>query len=470
MADLTSTICGIESPNPFWIASAPPANSLRQVANAFDIGWGGVVWKTIGPPVMDTCNRYGGFDYNGEKLVGLNNIELISDRPFDVNLEEIAWIKKNYPKHAVIVSLMVESEREAWHEAVKKAEATGADGFELNFGCPHGMSERGMGSAVGQVPEYVQMITEWVKEAATIPVLVKLTPNVTNIEVTALAAKQGGADGISAINTINSIIGVDLDNWHIQPSVQGKGTHGGYAGAAVKPIALHMVSSIAHNPDVNLPISAIGGVTNWKDATEFLLLGGSNVQVCTAIMHHGFRIVEEMTSGLSNYLDSRGIASVQDIVGALVKDVSSFEHLNLNYQTHALVDESLCIGCGKCIVSCRDSEVDCISWTETGIPSAVLNGASPEKRRVAHVDETECIGCDLCSIVCPVDNCITMVEVDNGRPPVTWNQVVSTIGNPGSVSSCDVTWDNFLDGINDLNVESPAHKHSPSQVPSPSGA
>lgn len=246
MADLTSEICGIRSPNPFWIASAPPANSYRQVRSAFEQGWGGVVWKTIGPPVMDSCMRYGGWDVRGAKLVGLNNIELISDRPFDVNLEEIAAIKREFPEHAVIVSLMVESERDAWHEAVRRCEATGADGFELNFGCPHGMSERGMGSAVGQVPEYVEMITSWVKEAATIPVLVKLTPNVTNIEVTAAAAQRGGADGVSAINTINSIVGLDLETLAIRPNVDGKGTHGGYAGPAVKPIALHMVSSIAH--------------------------------------------------------------------------------------------------------------------------------------------------------------------------------------------------------------------------------
>ena len=468
MADLTSEICGITSPNPFWIASAPPANSLRQVDSAFSQGWGGVVWKTIGPPVMDTCMRYGGMDIGNTKLVGLNNIELISDRPFEVNIEEIAWIKNEWPEHAMIVSLMVESEQEAWHEAVKRCEQTGADGFELNFGCPHGMSERGMGSAVGQVPEYIEMITAWVKEVATIPVIVKLTPNVTNIEITAAAAARGGADAVSAINTINSIVGLDVDTWDIRPSVGGLGTHGGYAGPAVKPIALNMVSAIAANPEINLPISGIGGISTWRDAVEFMLLGSSTVQVCTAIMHHGFRIVEEMNAGLSNYLDGRGLESVQQLVGGAVPKVSTFNDLNLNFQVRAEVDESLCISCGKCIVSCKDSEVDCISWETTNVLAAVGDpiALAGQARRVAHVDETECIGCDLCSIVCPVDNCITMVPVDNGRPNVSWRDVTTELGVPGSImAASEVTWDNFGEGIERLNVSSPAHKHAPSQVP-----
>ena len=183
---------------------------------AFDAGWGGAVWKTIGEPITNVSSRYSSMDWAGQRMMGLNNIELISDRPIEVNLREIAEVKKRYPKHAVIASLMVESKREAWHEMVKRAEDAGADGLELNFGCPHGMSERGMGSAVGQVPEYAQMITEWVKEAARTPVLVKLTPNITDIRVVARAAKRAGADGLSAINTINSITGIDLDTFEPQ--------------------------------------------------------------------------------------------------------------------------------------------------------------------------------------------------------------------------------------------------------------
>ncbi len=188
MADLNTVFMGIRSPNPFWLASAPPTNTGEQIMRAFDAGWGGAVWKTIGEPVVNTASRYSSVDWNGQRMMGLNNIELISDRPVEDNLREIAEVKKRYPKHAVIASLMVESKREVWHDIVKRAEDAGADGLELNFGCPHGMSERGMGAAVGQVPEYSCMITEWAKEAAHTPVMVKLTPNVTDI-------RAGGARG-----------------------------------------------------------------------------------------------------------------------------------------------------------------------------------------------------------------------------------------------------------------------------------
>ena len=207
----------IDSPNPFWLASAPPTNCGEQIMRAFDAGWGGAVWKTIGEPITNVSSRYSATDWNGQRIMGFNNIELISDRPIEENLREMAEVKKRYPQHAVIASLMVASNREAWHEIVARSEGAGADGLELNFGCPHGMSERGMGSAVGQVPEYAQMITEWVKEKARTPVLVKLTPNITDIRTVARAAKRGGADGLSAINTINSITGIDLDTFTPRP-------------------------------------------------------------------------------------------------------------------------------------------------------------------------------------------------------------------------------------------------------------
>ncbi len=261
MADLRTNFAGIESPNPFWLASGPPTNTYGQVAKAFDQGWGGAVWKTIGEPIINVFSRYGSVDLGQTRMMGFNNIELISDRPIAENLKEIADVKRNYPKHAVIASLMVESKRETWHEMVKQTEDTGADGIELNFGCPHGMSERGMGSAVGQVPDYTCQIVEWVKEVATIPVIVKLTPNVTDITYIARAAVKGGADALSLINTINSIVGVDLSTFEPQPSVAGKSSHGGYCGPAVKPIALHLVSAVAADPSVKIPISGIGGIS-----------------------------------------------------------------------------------------------------------------------------------------------------------------------------------------------------------------
>src|SRR5579872_2097003 len=245
MADLTTNFAGgIKCPNPFWLASAPPTNSGEQIMRAFDAGWGGAVWKTIGEPITNVCSRYSSVDLNGTRMMGLNNIELISDRSIGENLQEMAQVKKYYPYHAIIASLMVESKREAWHEIVQRAEDAGADALELNFGCPHGMSERGMGSAVGQVPEYTEMITAWVKEKARTPVLVKLTPNISDICTIARAAKRGGADGLSAINTINSITGIDLDTFVPRPNVDGKSSHGGYCGPAVKPIALHLVQQL----------------------------------------------------------------------------------------------------------------------------------------------------------------------------------------------------------------------------------
>jgi dihydroorotate dehydrogenase subfamily 1 len=275
--NLAVNFAGIESPNPFWLASAPPTNTGEQVMRAFDAGWGGAVWKTIGEPVTNTSSRYSSIDWNGQRMMGLNNIELISDRPIEVNLREIAEVKKRYPKHAVIASLMVESKREAWHTIVQQAEDAGADGLELNFGCPHGMSERGMGSAVGQVPEYAEMITAWVKERARTPVIVKLTPNISDIRVVARAAKRGGADALSAINTINSITGVDLDTFVPRPNVGGMSSHGGYCGPAVKPIALNLVEQVMNDPESTLPMSGIGGIANWRDAAEFILLGSGTV-------------------------------------------------------------------------------------------------------------------------------------------------------------------------------------------------
>src|SRR5258708_4092788 len=237
MPDLSINFCGVRSPNPFWLASGPPTNTAYQVMRAFDAGWGGAVWKTIGEPIINTVSRYGSIDLKNERMMGLNNIELISDRPIDTNLREIAEVKKRYPKHTIIASLMVESKRETWHDIVRRTEDSGADMLELNFGCPHGMSERGMGAAVGQVPEYATIITACVKEVARTPVIVKLTPNVTDVAHMPAAANAGGADAVSLVNTFNSIVGVDLDNFSPRPAVAGRGSHGGYSGPPGQPPA-----------------------------------------------------------------------------------------------------------------------------------------------------------------------------------------------------------------------------------------
>ena len=252
---LAVDMAGIRSPNPFWLASAPPTNTGEMVARAFEAGWGGAVWKTVGDPITNVSSRLGSHSVDGRRMVGISNIELISDRPIETNLAEVREVKRRFPDRAVVVSLMVESKPEAWHDIVSRVNDTGADGIELNYGCPHGMAERGMGSAVGQVPEYIELITGWAKKASQVPVLVKLTPNITDITVAARAAQEGGADGVALINTISSLVGLDLDTWETRPSVRGRGSHGGYSGPAVKPIALNMVSAIAKDPRVRIPIS-----------------------------------------------------------------------------------------------------------------------------------------------------------------------------------------------------------------------
>ncbi|MEE8340971.1 MAG: NAD-dependent dihydropyrimidine dehydrogenase subunit PreA, partial [Candidatus Neomarinimicrobiota bacterium] len=288
MADLSVNFCGIKSPNPFWLASGPPANCGEQIMRAFDIGWGGAVWKTLGKPVVNVSSRLGAMDYSGKKIAGFNNIELITDRPLDTNFKEIYAVKKRYPNNAVIVSLMTESKKE-WKDLIQRSEEAGADGLELNFGCPHGMCERGMGSSVGQEPKVLKEITSWVKEYAKIPIIVKLTPNISNIIDPGIAAVEGGTDGLSLINTIKSIIGINLKNFAPLPSVHGESTNGGYCGPAVKPIALYMVGALAREKNITVPISGIGGISTWQDTVEFFALGATTVQVCTAVMHYGYR-------------------------------------------------------------------------------------------------------------------------------------------------------------------------------------
>jgi len=437
MADLSIDFCGVKSPNPFWLASAPPTNTGAQIKRAFDAGWGGAVWKTLGNPIINTSSRFGAVNYGSTRMMGLNNIELITDRPLEVNLREMEDVKKHYPGNVVVASLMVDT-KEEWHEIVKKVQDAGADMLELNFGCPHGMCERGMGSAVGAEPEVLKTIVGWVMEVAKVPVIIKLTPNVGDITVPALAALEAGANSVSLINTVKSIVGVDLDRMVPYPVVGNASSNGGYCGPAVKPIALHMLGQVARV--FPKPISGIGGISNWRDAAEFMVLGATSVQVCTAVMHYGYRIVEDMIEGLNDFLDDKGMASAMDLVGKAVPQYKEWGQLDMNYHVVADIDPAKCIGCQLCVVSCMDGSHQCIHIPgmdddekkrrghvafPTNVPdiAATAEGAKAGAR-VPWVHEEECVGCNLCQLVCPVEGTITMREKRKAPESISWNERV----------------------------------------------
>ena len=406
MANLATSFIGIKSPNPFWLASAPPTDKEYNVNRAFEAGWGGVVWKTVGedPHIVNVYGpRYGALLSGDRRVIGFNNIELISDRPLQTNLDEIRRVKRAWPDHAVVASIMVPCTEESWKNILVRVEDTGCVGIELNFGCPHGMSERGMGSAVGQVPEYIEMVARWCKHYTHLPVIVKLTPNITDIRQPARAAKAGGADAVSLINTINSIMGVNLDTMVMSPSVGAMGSHGGYCGPAVKPIAQNMVAEIARDAQTaGMPISGIGGINTWRDAAEYIALGCGNVQVCTAAMVYGFKIVEDMASGLSNFMDEKGYASIEQFKGKAVPTVTSWTQLNLNHVEKAVINQEACIQCGRCHVVCEDTSHQAITATKNG-------------KRWFEIKEDECVGCNLCVSICPVPECITMRVLNPGE-------------------------------------------------------
>ncbi len=421
MADLTTNFVGIKSPNPFWLASAPPTDKEYNVVRAFEAGWGGVVWKTVGedPPVVNVNGpRYSTLWSQDRRVIGFNNIELISDRPLKTNLDEMRRVKRDWPDRAVVASIMVPCTEDAWRNILPQVEDTGCDGIELNFGCPHGMSERGMGSAVGQVPEYIEMVARWCKHYSKLPIIVKLTPNITDVRYPARAAKKGGADAVSLINTINSIMGVDLDRMTMHPSTDGLGSHGGYCGYAVKPIALNMVGEIARDAETHgLPISGIGGITTWKDAAEFIALGSGTVQVCTAAMVYGFKIIKDLNDGLSNFMDEKGYKTIADFQGKAVKSVVNWQRLNLNHIEKAVINQDLCIQCGRCHVVCEDTSHQAIMSSKDG-------------KRHFEVMDDECVGCNLCVSICPVPDCITMRPLAAGETDArTGKQVTGQYAN-----------------------------------------
>src|SRR5436190_2436308 len=329
--DLSITVNGIKFPNPFLLGSGPPGTNARVIAKSYDAGWGGAVAKTVSlesSKVVNVVPRYGKLrSRNNGEVIGFENIELISDRPIEVWLEEFRQVKKEYPQHILIASIMEEYSKDRWQELTRVVQDTGVDGFELNFSCPHGMTERRMGSEMGEHPDLTEEVTAWVTEASKIPVWAKMTPNITNIKEPSLAAVRGGAVGISAINTILSVIGVDLNTLRPLPCVEGYTVPGGYSSQAVRPIALRMVSQLARALPEGVSISGIGGIERSNDAIEFLLLGASTVQLCTGVMLHGVKIIDELREGLARFMTDKGFESVREIVGKSIPYFST--HMDL---------------------------------------------------------------------------------------------------------------------------------------------
>ena len=395
MTTLATNVLGIDFENPFILASAPPTAKIESLDKAFSLGWGGAVFKTITPDdleMVDASPRYASWKM-GNRVCGFENIELLSHLTVRQWLEGIAYLRRKHPKKVQIASIMAPVVKAEWQKLVKKLNGAAIDAFELNFSCPHGMPEKGIGMAIGASAEISAMITEWVKEVAEKPVFVKLSPNVSNIAEIAKAVEMAGADGLSAINTVQSLMGVDLDTFEPLPNVNGKSTFGGYSGIAVKPIGLRCVAQLRQNSE--LPILGIGGISSWHDAAEYMCVGADVVQVCTEVMVNGYGVIETMKKGLYNYLTNKGYNSPADLKNKAISKLSAHRSLNRQKQLYPQIDHELCCKCGKCATICAESEIGALSLTASGM---VLN-------------PKVCSGCSLCSHLCP-KSAIKMVSGD----------------------------------------------------------
>ncbi len=395
MADLSVEFAGLKLMNPFMLASAPSTATGGMIQRAFEAGWAGAVTKSIAlEPAVDVQPRLARLAA-GNKIIGLENIELISQRNLDDWVEDFAEIKRRYPDHILFASLTAGVVREEWHSLVDRVQKARVDGLQLDFGCPHGMPGKGMGSIQGQDPGIAGQITRWVKEVTRVPVMVKLTPNVTDIAQIGRACEEDGADAIAAIDTVSALIGVDLDRLEPLPSVGGSSALGGYSGAGIKPIGLRCIAQLAKG--AGLPLSGIGGISSWQDAAEYLLVGASTVQVCTAVMLRGYGIVEKMKRGLGGYMDEKGFAAVSEMRGQILPKITAHEELNFAHKVVATIEEALCTRCGLCHTACMDGGWQAIEMESRDVYPRVLGD--------------KCDGCSLCTHVCPVEGCITMMPV-----------------------------------------------------------
>ena len=385
LPSLAITFCGIPCENPFFLASSAICTNYEMVARAFEMGWAGVFYKTICmQDIREVSPRFDAVK-EGTSFIGFRNMEQLSENPVDVDFDILKRLKQDYPSKVVIASIMGQTEEE-WIELAKMAEKAGCDAVELNFSCPQ-MRESGMGSDVGQDPELVTFFTAYVKRNVQIPVIPKMTPNIAHISEPAMGAYFAGADAISAINTIKSVtLGEGSE-------VSGCQTGSGYSGKAIKPIALRHILAMVKNPIMNkvgkggLQYSGIGGIETWRDALEFIQLGCRNVQVCTAVMQYGYRIIEDMILGMQTYMAERGIEDVQDLVGELLPNFFLPADLDRDTMVYPKFDREKCIGCGRCYVSCRDGGHQAITFDA--------------ETRQPHLVGQKCVGCHLCRLVCP---------------------------------------------------------------------
>ena len=384
---LKCELCGIPLENPFLLSSSVVASTYDMCARAFEAGWAGACFKTICTlDIHEASPRFSAISGSDGGIIGFKNIEQLSDHSVAENMEIFRRLKRNYPTKFILASIMGQNEAE-WGALARLCEENGADAVELNFSCPN-MAEGNLGSDIGQAPELVERFTAAAKRACHIPVLAKLTPNVANMSPAAEAAKRGGADGLSAINTIKSIVGVNPHTYVSAPAVHGQSAVGGYSGSAVKPIALRFIAELGQNPALKgMHLSAMGGVETWQDALEFILLGGGTIQVTTAVMQYGYRIIEDLKAGLNLYLTEKGFSSVKDAMGLGLDTLgATTDALERDTVIFPRFSRERCIGCGRCALSCMDGGHQAIRMDDSRRPR--LNGKN-------------CVGCHLCILVCP---------------------------------------------------------------------
>ena len=393
---------GITFKNPFLLSSAPPSMDPRHILRAARLGWGGAVMKTVTEePTVDPRTRLGVLRRDGTPI-GMNNIELLSRKSVETWTEEwIPKIKQEAPKDFVFVaSIMSGPEPEGWTKLAEIMSQTEADAIELNVSCPHGSPEEHMGAFIGQDPKLVEMVTKAAKKGTDLPIIVKLTPNVTDIVPIARAAVKGGADAISAINTVESLIGIDIESATPLPIAYGSdmkeqlSTYGGMCGPAVKPLGLRFVSQIAKAfPDI--PISGIGGIGDWSSAVEYFMVGARTLQICTAVMWHGFSIIKELNEGLVKFMNRKGYSTLESMVGKALPRITTWAALSKLPPVVARVIKEKCTGCKDCVIACADG----------GFVAIQMRG------KVALVNNEKCDGCGLCQVVCK-DEAIEFVHVD----------------------------------------------------------